>query len=224
MALRGEHYLADTLRDLFEAERRSYQRVVDALRRASSEVTPPPLSAWVEGATDYAADTGTLVLTVVVEADRAAAAAEQLTEGVRELRQEFELPVSPRVLTRADVAAGVGPGDGADLILLVGPHPGDFLSDGKRRSEPTKRKSTRISGPARHDTRQLRLATALAERQPIRGASGSTFSSTNRPLRSAGSSSTRARRLRVFASRCRSRTCCPMPRGKKSCEGRNDEK
>lgn len=160
VGLRGEHYLADALRELFDAERRSYQLVIDALRRASSEVTPPPLSAWVEGATDYGADSGTLVLSVVVEAHRAAAAAEQLTDGIRELLREFELRVSPRVLTRADVAAGVGTSDGADLILLVGPHPDDLVSDSGR-SEPAEENA---GGHARHDARQLRLATALAQR------------------------------------------------------------
>lgn len=160
VVLRGEHYLAEALRELFDAERRSYQRVVDALRRASSEVVPPPLSAWVEGAADYGADSGTLVLTVVVEAHRAAAATEQLTDGIRELLREFDLRVSPRVLTRADVTAGVGWSDGADLILLVGPYPDDLISD-IGRSEPAEGNA---GGHVRHDTRQLRVATALAGR------------------------------------------------------------
>lgn len=160
VALRREHYLADVLRELFEAEHHSYQRVVDALRRASREVSPPPLSVWVEGVADYDAGAGTLALTVVVEANRTAAAAKQLTDGIQHLRREFELRVSPRVLTRADVSAGVGPSDGADLILLLGPHPGDLASD-RGGSEPTGRTA---AGHARHDTRQLRLGTALAER------------------------------------------------------------
>lgn len=160
VALRGEHYLADVLRELFEAERRSYQRVIDALRRVSLDVSPPPLSAWVEGVADYNAVAGTLVLTVVVNANRTAAAAEQLTDGIRRLRREFELRVSPRILTRADVAADVGPSAGTDLTLLVGPHPDDLVSD-RGGSEPTGRTA---AGHARHDIRQLRLATALAER------------------------------------------------------------
>lgn len=160
VALRDEHYLVDILRELFEAERRSYQRVIDALRRASREVSPPPLSAWVEGVSGYDADAGALVLTVVVHANRAAAAAEQLADGVRRLRHEFELRVSPRILTRADVAAGVGPSDGADLTLLVGPHPDDLVG-GRGGSEPTGKTA---SGHAHHDTRQLRFAAALAAR------------------------------------------------------------
>lgn len=161
VAIRSEHYLADVVRELFEAERRSYQQIIDELRRVSLEVAPPPISAWVEGVADYGADAGTLVWAVVVEANRATAATEKLTDGIRQLRRKFDLRISSRVLTRADLAAGIGPGDGTDLILLVGPHPDDLVSDddnGNRQAEK------RPTGHARHDTRQLRVASALAGR------------------------------------------------------------
>lgn len=156
--LKRDHPLARPLISLFDAERSYLDSIRSALGAAAMAVVPAPMSAWVDGVESYGRKEGHgLVLNVVVGSRESDAASSQLLTGIHRYMAEFDVKVTPRVLTKADIAAGLGPtGESDDLVVVVAPHPADLL-----------RRDTVASADwthADHDRHQLRIARVVADR------------------------------------------------------------
>ena len=156
--LQTEHPLVAPLSTLFDAESSRYETILDSLGAAAMAVMPAPSSAWVDGVASYGTDKGHgLVLTIVVGSKDSITAADQLLVEIHRHMQSFDVRVTPRVLTRADLAAGLGlTGEPEDMVVVVAPHPDDLLrQDATYSSERTH---------ADHDRHQLKIARAIADR------------------------------------------------------------
>lgn len=156
--LKRGHPLAGPLISLFNAEWSYLDSIRSALGAAAMAVVPAPISAWVDGVESYGRKDGRgLVLNVVVGSRESDAASTQLLAGIHRYMAKFDVNVTARVLTKADIAAGLGPtGEPDDLIVVVAPHPADLL----RRDTVASEERTH----ADHDRHQLRIARVVADR------------------------------------------------------------
>jgi hypothetical protein len=106
--------MADALAQLFEAERRRYNELLNELRMAANRLTPPPISVWISMRPDRLGDP--LVLWVLHTASSLSDSIRQLRNAVHDVETEFDLTIEVRGCTHADLPAV----DPSNLTLLAG--------------------------------------------------------------------------------------------------------
>lgn len=159
--LRREHPLAAPLEDLFQAERRRFEELIDGLQSQIAELRPPPLSAWVQGpvARDEDEPEDPLVVGLLAAAGDIDETADRLRAAVGDLVRAQDVLIEVRAFALPDLrAARHGRSELENLILLHGPSPLDLL-DAER-----EREGGAAVDHALLDRRALALGRALAER------------------------------------------------------------
>ncbi len=159
--LRREHPLAAPLEELFQAERRRFEELLESLRSRTAQLRPPPLAVWIQGpvARDEDGPGDPLVIGLLARAGEVDETADRLRSAVTELVEAYDVLIEVRAVTVPDLQAA--PDERTDLeevIVLYGPPPRDLL-DVERESG-----RTAPGDHARLDRRALALGKALAER------------------------------------------------------------
>ena len=105
VSLRPQNPLSQALRDLFAAEKGIFDELLTGLRQAVRQVTPPPISVWLEGPFARGRDRpGDPVTVGVLAGSRdCESTVEALTEKTRHLSEIFDVVIAFRGLTRADL-------------------------------------------------------------------------------------------------------------------------
>lgn len=159
--LRREHPLAAPLEDLFHAERRRFQELIDGLRSRIAELRPPPLSAWVQGpvARDEDEPEDPLVVGLLAAAGDIDETADRLRAAVGDLVRAQDVLIEVRAFALPDLrAVAEARSELENLILLHGPSPLDLLD-----AESERERGAAVDH-ALLDRRALALGRALAER------------------------------------------------------------
>jgi len=154
--LRNRHPLARAIRALFEEERRTYERFLDATRAAFEQEGFPARAVWVES--PAARSPGIVHIGVLASPDTVAEAIEAVEEGVHGIEEDLATHFAVHAYTDADALALADEEMDRleDVTLLYGWLPQEWLQ--------------RSGGPvASHrylDERARVLATAVADLLP----------------------------------------------------------
>lgn len=167
--LRAKHPLARALKLLFEAERGQFQRLLNDLHAAASELSPPPRSVWMFGTVADRSDRpGEPVrLAVVAGSKDIDRLIDTFHEALTRLEERHDVRIDLRALTGADIqSAGEDERHMLERAMVIsGLPPGAVLGTpaSKRGKRPVHR------GQAQHDERLLQIAASVAkmlERDP----------------------------------------------------------
>jgi len=164
--LRSAHPLADSLRALFSAERSRYGAVLDGLKHAAQQITPPPRAVWVQGPVADLADRpgDTLIVGLLAGPRELDHAATSLAAAVEDLERDLDVSIEIRGRTAADLLSGTDEEltELRHVVPVLGPPPWALLSPELPGGAPSAARHT--FSHADLDARARALATAIAER------------------------------------------------------------
>ncbi len=155
--------LTEPIRALFGAEHARYEALLAGLKRAATRIDPPPIAAWIEGGVARGVDQpGDAVIVCVLGSPRdVGASAESLREAIQSLERKWDVTITVRSRTLADLEAKSN--DLADelqhAIPVFGIPPMGLL---KRYRGDWEKRNIRTHGD--HDARSLALGKRIADR------------------------------------------------------------
>jgi DNA-binding transcriptional ArsR family regulator len=160
--LHASHPLTRRLRQLFQSEAQRVIEVRNSLRSAVEKLSPPPISAWIEGpvATGHDQFGDPVVVGLLDTPANVDEHVEALQESTVDLQREQDVTIEVRGRTRADLGS-LPPSDRADLahaILLFGSPVEPFVAPEKYRQRNPPRSHRDL------EYRSLVYASAIARR------------------------------------------------------------
>ncbi len=165
VALRDKHPLAPALRSLFASEKEVFEGFVESLRSAIANLTPAPLSAWIEGpvaeGTDREGDT--TIVGLLASAANVDTLGRELDSRTIDIMSEYDVMIEVRRWTPADLATTPRSqwSQNAKTLSLHGPAPISFTrQDGPRKNNGVRRSNNHQD----LDRRALAIARAIANR------------------------------------------------------------
>lgn len=160
---RKEYSLTRHLRDLFQAERVRFEKIVDKLSEAAQRLVPPAKSVWIEGAVALESDqpNDPILVGILAPSSDVGRLAEIFRRKTAQTQKQFNVTVEVRALTTADLAV-MDPGEARSFdttILLAGIPPNTTTTTAHQ--EGFRSRSTRHQY---YDHESLRLAQAISDR------------------------------------------------------------
>ena len=168
--LRHIHPLAPAITALFEAEHRRAEAVLDGIKEAVRQLSPPPTAVWLEGAaaTDSDEPGEPILVRVVAPAPKLREAIDSLRQSLGPLEQAFDVTIELSGATPADLASRPASDQQWELRLrdarsLGGLPPTAFLPQATATTK-AERPQGRVRTHANLDERGLAIAEAIARR------------------------------------------------------------
>jgi len=157
--LRELHPLAHGLKELFRAEARRFDELIDALRDLLVEPPTHPMSAWADETAQGARSVDALRLYFVARPEELEQLSDFLNMRLADVERAYDVQIVVSGLTRSelDTFYRAQPDALSEVILLVGVPPGALLEASRSKGN----KAT-LRSHDEHDARSRRLALAIA--------------------------------------------------------------
>lgn len=157
--LRDRHPLAQRLKDLFDAEARRFDELINALRELLVEPPTRPMSAWADETAEGAQSVDALRLYFVARPEELDKLADHFNLRLPDVERAYDVHIVVGGLTRSELETSYGaqPGALSEVILLDGVPPVALLESSRPKGSKPAHKSH-----DEHDARSRRLALAIA--------------------------------------------------------------